>query len=157
MTWLGDVLKLQSIHMKLLSPKPTTSYRERKLIWPELSSLSQCLAEAWCLGGDFNITRWAHERFPLGRSTRGMSLFNKFIVSVNLSEISLHNGRFTWSRESDSPSRSLLDKFLINKDWDDLFENSRVSRKARIFSYHFPIFFGGGCNIMGPYPFSLLQ
>ena len=82
-----------------------------------------------------------------------MSIFNKFIVLVNLSEIPLHNEQFTLSRESGSPSRSLLDRFLINKDWDDLFENSRVSRKARIFSDHFPIFLEAGAILWGPNPF----
>ncbi|TYK31266.1 hypothetical protein E5676_scaffold455G005560 [Cucumis melo var. makuwa] len=43
---------------------------------------------------------WAHERFPIGRSTRGMSLFNKFIDSVTLMEIPLQNGRFAWSRDA---------------------------------------------------------
>ena len=77
--------------------------RERKLVWPELSSLADCSAVAWCIGGDFNITRWACERFPFGRKTRGMSLFNKFIDMVSLMEIPLQNGRFTWSRDGSSP------------------------------------------------------
>ena len=75
-----------------------------------------------CVGGDFNITRWAHERYPLGRSTGGMLLFNKFIELVNLMEITLQNGRYTWSREGGSPSRSFVDRFFISKDWDDLLE-----------------------------------
>ena len=43
---------------------------ERKLVWPELSSLDVCAAATWCVAGVFNITRCAHERFPFGRSTR---------------------------------------------------------------------------------------
>ena len=44
-------------------------YRERKLVWPELLNID-CREEAWCLGGDFNTTRWVYERFPVGRSIR---------------------------------------------------------------------------------------
>ena len=44
---------------------------ERKFVWPELQTITECGEEAWCLGGDFNITRWAYERIPFGRSTSG--------------------------------------------------------------------------------------
>ena len=85
-----------------------------------------------------------------------MSLFNKFIDPANLTEIPLQNGRFTWSRKGGSPSRSLQDRF-INKNWDDLLENSCVSRKACMFSDHFPILLEAGAIIWGPSPLSILQ
>ena len=128
-------------------------YRERKLVWLELSSLDACSSGAWCVGGDFNITGWVHERFPFSRSTKGMSLFNKFIDIVNLIEIPLQNGWFTWSREGISPSRSLLDRFFINQEWDVLLENSRVSRKERIFSDHFPLMLEAGTFLWDPSTF----
>ena len=37
--------------------------------------------------------------------------------------------------------------------WDICFENSRVSRKARIFSDHFPLFLEAGSFLWGPSPF----
>lgn len=49
------------------------NYREKKSLWPELLILLKFCLEAWCVGSDFNITRWAHESFPLGRTTRGYS------------------------------------------------------------------------------------
>ncbi|KAA0038339.1 uncharacterized protein E6C27_scaffold270G002130 [Cucumis melo var. makuwa] len=49
--------------------------------------------------GDFNITRWAHERFPCGRTTKCVRKFNNVIHRAKLFEVSLSNGRFTWSRE----------------------------------------------------------
>ena len=36
-------------------------YRERKLVSPEILTITECGEEAWCLGGDFNITRWVCE------------------------------------------------------------------------------------------------
>ena len=123
-----------------------------KLVWPELSSLAACSAVTWCVGGDFNITCWAHERFPIHWSTQRLSLFNKFIDLVNLIEIPLQNGRFTWSKEGSSPSRSLLDIFFINQEWDVLLNNSRVSCKARIFSNHFPLILEAGAFLWG-HPF----
>ena len=65
-----------------------------------------------------------------------MRQFNAFIDSATLMEIALQNGKVTWSREGGTAARSLLDRFFINNKWDDEFENSRVTRKARIFSDH---------------------
>ena len=76
---------------------------------------------------------------PVGRSTRGMRQFNSFIESANIMEIPLQIGKFTWSREGGTAARSLLNRFFINSKWDGEFENSRVTRKARTFSDHFPL------------------
>ena len=90
-----------------------TLYQERNHIWSKLSSLSDLCTRAWCMGRDFNITQNTQERFPVGRMTRGM---RKFITESKLLEIPLSNGKFTWSREGRSVSRSLLDRFLISAD-----------------------------------------
>ena len=82
------------------------------------------------MGGDFNVTRIIQERFPIGRQTRGMRKFNKFIEDSNLFEIPLSNGKFTWSGEGNTISKSLLDRFLINSEWDDLFADTSATRKA---------------------------
>lgn len=101
-----------------------TDYKERKHIWPELQALAVYCTNAWCLGGDFNITRAIHERVPTGRLTRGMKKFNKFIEKAHLMEIPLSNGRFTWSREGIRISRSLLDRFFMTNEWDEAFEGT---------------------------------
>lgn len=44
-------------------------HKERRLVWPELLSLSNYCTKAWCISGDSNIRRWAHERFPFKRNT----------------------------------------------------------------------------------------
>ena len=103
-------------------------YRKRKHLWAELQSLAAYCVEAWCIGGDFNITRWIQERLPQGRVTRGMRKFNNFIALAQLMEIPLSNGKFTWPREGNVTSRSLLDRFLISSSWDDSFANTRVTR-----------------------------
>lgn len=46
------------------------SYRERALFRDERVGLN-CICELnWCVGGDFNVTRFNHEKFPGGRLTR---------------------------------------------------------------------------------------
>lgn len=38
-------------------------YKERRFIWPKLSSLSAYCTDSWCIGGDFNITRRVRSNF----------------------------------------------------------------------------------------------
>ena len=90
--------------------------QERNFTWPELLSLIGYCTEAWCLGWDFNMTKSVGERFPEGRMTRGMRKFNNFIDNSKLIEVPLLNGKFTWSREGRTASRSLLDRFLVSFD-----------------------------------------
>lgn len=68
-----------------------------------------------------------------------MRKFNKVIEEAGLLEIHLCNSNFTWSRNGSSNSNSLIDQFLVDKEWDELFDNSRVNRKARVFSDHFSL------------------
>ena len=71
-------------------------------------------------------------------------------------EIPLQNGKSTWSREGGTAARSLLDRFFINSIWDDEFENSRVTHKAKIFSDHFPLLLEAGA-ILWVIPIQILQ
>ena len=82
-----------------------------------------------------------------------MKKFNKFIDMSKLMEIPLSNGKFIWSREGSTNSQSLLDKFLISNNWDDMFANSRVTRQVRLLSDHFPILLEAGSFEWGLSPF----
>ena len=67
-------------------------------------------------------------------------------------EIPLSNGKFSWSREGRSVSRSLLDRFLVTDDWDESFADTRASRKERLTS-DFPILLEADAFEWGPSPF----
>lgn len=43
-----------------------------------------------------------------------MRKFNSFIEEAGLLEIPFSNGNYTWSRDGNSRSHSLIDRFLIN-------------------------------------------
>ncbi|XP_038904301.1 uncharacterized protein LOC120090656 [Benincasa hispida] len=122
-------------------------------MWAELSSLAEKFDDPWCIGENFNSIRRRHERFPVGRATRDMNNFNKFIRLNNLLEFPLSNGQFTWSREGDVASKSLLDHFLVSSTWEDVFDNSRVARQARTMSDHFPLTLEAGAFEWGPSSF----
>lgn len=127
-------------------------YRER-IFMVRITLFVRLLLTSMVYWWDFNTTRWAHERFPIGRATRGMRKFNNFIDKANLLEVPLSNGWFTWSCHGSLFARSLIDRFFISKDWDDAFENSRVNRQSPIFSDHFPLILEAGSISWGPSPF----
>lgn len=65
------------------------------------------------MGGDFNVTRWVHERLVIGRNTRGMRIFNFFIDSANTMEISLQNGKYHGLERVEHPQGPCWKDFLL--------------------------------------------
>lgn len=86
---------------------------------------------------------------------KGMTKLNKLIEDLGFMDISLSNCKFTWSRLDDDSLHSLLDRFLVSKQRDMLFDNPRVSR--HIFSDHFPLLLEAGSFAWGLFSLSLLQ
>lgn len=125
----------------------------RKRLWSEFRDIAGFSEKFWCLGGDFTVTRWSSDRSSGARITRSMRKFNRIIEELDLLEVPLSNGKFTWSRMGDDSTHSLLDRFFHSREWDNLFNTSSVSRGERITSDHFPIILDAGdCN-WGPSPF----
>lgn len=85
--------------------------------------------------------------------TRSMEYFNKFIEELDLVDLPLSNGNFTWSDGRELSVLSLIDRFLVNRSWLHLFKDARVTRLARIISDHFPVALETGSFKWGPMPF----
>jgi hypothetical protein len=69
----------------------------------------------WCIGSDFNVTRFPCERLGIARFSLAMIEFSEFISEQGLMNLSLAGGSFMWSNNS---SWSRLDKFLVSLDWE---------------------------------------
>lgn len=89
----------------------------------------------------------------MGTATRDMRNFNTFLRNINLLEILISNGRFTWSKEGEVPLKSLIDRFLVSSNWEEAFENLRVARQVCVISDHFPILLEVGAFESEPSPF----
>lgn len=68
-------------------------------------------------GGDSNITRWSHERYPMGIIT-STTKFNGIIGELNLLDILLSNGVNLHGLPWRYQKQSLLDRFFISKGRD---------------------------------------
>ncbi|XP_059654667.1 uncharacterized protein LOC132301434 [Cornus florida] len=107
----------------------------RHLLWEELGEVRRQWMLPWCVGGDFNVVRSPFKRSTRGRWTSDMELFSKFIDEFRLIDLPLEGGPFTWSSGCSPPTLSRLDRFLVSKEWEEMF--SDVVLRSRRSSFRF--------------------
>jgi len=125
----------------------------RSSLWDELAGLSSWWELPWCIGGDFNVTRFPAERSRDVRLNAAMMEFSNFIFEQDLMDLPLTGGPFTWSNNQEFSSWSRLDRFLVSPDWEVKFPSSLQKRLPRLCSDHFPILLDCGGVHWGPRPF----
>ena len=113
--------------------------RERSLMWNELASLASWWGIPWCIGGDFNVTRFPTERLGGEAFNPAMQDFSEFISYFGLMDIPLEGGKYTWSNNRIDASMSRIDRFLYSTDWEDHFPAIHQKRLPRLLSDHYPI------------------
>ena len=52
-----------------------------------------------------------------------MEKFSEFIEDLNLVDLPLDGGRYTWSSGSNQPTMSGIDRALVTPDWEDHFRD----------------------------------
>ncbi|BFG29848.1 hypothetical protein CerSpe_161220 [Prunus speciosa] len=127
--------------------------RDRVLLWEELAAVYGICGSNWCIGGDFNITRFPSEKSNGGRITRSMRVFNDFIRETNLCDPDLHNAAFTWSNMRENAILRRLDRFMFTPAWEELFPHTRQVALPRVTSDHCPILLDSNAKKWGPVPF----
>jgi hypothetical protein len=113
-------------------------YIDRRRLWDELAGILNWWILPWCIGGDFNITRFSSERSGEG-SVSDMRDFGDFIYDQGLMDFPLAGGSYTWSLSGDPPTWSRIDRFLVSPDWESRFSVKSQKRLPRLYSDHFPI------------------
>ncbi|KAG2720457.1 hypothetical protein I3760_02G035900 [Carya illinoinensis] len=89
-----------------------------------------------CMCGDFNITRFTSECLGDTSTSSDMEEFSEFIFVLDLLDLPLVGGTFTWSN---SRSWSRLDRFIVSPSWALHFLELYQKRMFRVCSNHFPI------------------
>jgi endonuclease/exonuclease/phosphatase family metal-dependent hydrolase len=89
----------------------------------------------WCIGGDFNVTRFPSER---SGGDSAMMEFSDFISEQGLLDLPLVGGSYTWSL-SNPPMWSRIDRLFVSPELEAQFPRVQQKRLARLCSDHFPI------------------
>lgn len=86
----------------------------RRELWQGLTNIREVCDGPWVTCGDFNVTRYPHERSEGHRITRAMNEFTEWINEMEFLDPSLLGGSFTWRRGDNHRSASRIDRFLYS-------------------------------------------
>ncbi|RVW62494.1 hypothetical protein CK203_064025 [Vitis vinifera] len=126
---------------------------DRECLWEELGAIRGLWGEPWCVGGDFSVILSQGERSRQGRITPAMRRFAQVMDDLELIDLPLQGGSFTWSGGFQNQAWARLDRFMVSPNWLDQFRNVTQKRLSRPISDHFPIIIEGGGIRRGPSPF----
>ena len=73
------------------------------------------------MSGDFNVVRFLVESSRRGRLTYSMRRFSEVIEDLELRDLPLQGGSFTWKGGLNNQSHFRLDRFLISNEWEGHF------------------------------------
>ncbi|XP_077249093.1 uncharacterized protein LOC143888523 [Tasmannia lanceolata] len=115
---------------------------ERRHLWSSLVGISSAIQQPWIALGDFNITRFADERWGgADPNLSDMNDFNDYIEDCSLLDLRSVGQILSWNNRSCTGNLKLrrLDRALVNEEWLQVFPTSYVQYKNPGLSDHSPI------------------
>jgi hypothetical protein len=79
------------------------------------------------------------EKNKTGGVSRFSRAFNSIISAYELMEIEMTGGKFTWSNNQPNPTLGKLDRYLMSKQWEDIFPSVKINKLPREVSDHNPL------------------
>ena len=86
-----------------------TLKEEREVCLAELGVVRGLWGGSWCVAGDFNVVRFPEESSRRDRLTYSMRRFSEIIKDLELRDLPLHRGAFTWKGGLNNQSHSRID------------------------------------------------
>lgn len=107
----------------------------------------------WVIGGDFNVTRFMHEKNRPNNITRSMRDFNNVINQCDLRDSPLLKAKFTWTDRKENPLLSRLDRFLVSNCWEEVYPHFSQEAIFKLASDHWPVMLNTSKVNYGPITF----
>ena len=98
-----------------------TLKKDMEGFWGELGAIGGMWSDPWCVVGDFNMIKFLFKRSRGGRLSSAMRRFLEVIEDLELRDLPLQGGHFTWSGGLNNQSKSRIDRFLVSEDWEGNF------------------------------------
>ncbi|RVW78488.1 hypothetical protein CK203_050435 [Vitis vinifera] len=87
---------------------------EREGMWEELGAIRGLWDDPGVLVGDFNITLFQQERSSQRRISSAMRRFAETVDDLELVDLPLQGGEFTWNEGLNNQAWARLDRFLVS-------------------------------------------
>ncbi|KAF3645754.1 putative COP9 signalosome complex subunit 4-like [Capsicum annuum] len=131
--------KCQDISWHLTGVYAPSEGAEREETSWEIGAARGLVTGSWILCGDFNIVRHPSEKKNCSRINKGMIDFSDFIEDMELVDIELSGGKYSWKKGDRHITTSRLDKILFFEEWASNFRNISQNLLPRVTSDHSPI------------------
>lgn len=112
---------------------------ERRLLWEELADVRGLMDGTWAVSGDFNICRFPSGKKEGSRRNSAMREFSDRIEDMDLIDLQLSGGIYTWYKGENHTTASRIDMILVSTEWNDLFSDLKQTILQRVPSDHVPI------------------
>ena len=89
------------------------SKEDREILWEELGAIRGIWDDPSCLGGDLNVTLSQREMSNRGRLIGAMRRFAQVVDELELLDLPMQEGVFSWSGGRNNQSWARLDRFLV--------------------------------------------
>jgi hypothetical protein len=117
-----------------------SAYDEHKMEFlEELHSVIGLWQGATLLGGDFNMVRSQRDKSKGAINFQMTSAFNNFINCWGLIQLKDPSRSFTWSNNQVNPILEVLNRALVNVEWNSRYPLSNLKILPREISDHNPI------------------
>ncbi|XP_070007559.1 uncharacterized protein [Nicotiana sylvestris] len=155
--WKGEVLQtgaytltckfdalLQNFQCHITGVYAPNCRIERKKVWSEIGAVRGLMEGPWAVCGDFNVTRYPSEKRECSRRSRAMVEFSDFIEDMEMIDLRLEGGNYTWFKGDNYTAASRIDRFLISEEWDVRLRNIKQTIQQMLISDHSPVALEGG-------------
>ncbi|XP_074282616.1 uncharacterized protein LOC141607155 [Silene latifolia] len=115
---------------------------KKEELWRDLEVFAQSHDKPWMAMGDFNDTRFLHERNGDGNTMRRRChKFNSWLESNNWIDLDFSGPEYTWMRGHSNSTRkwARLDRAVCNSSWRIMFAEGSLRHLVQNQSDHCPI------------------